>query len=261
MIIFEDVTKKYNVDGVEIPVIVNLSFSISQADFLVVRGPSGSGKTTLLRLIGGLTTPNTGIIKVVRNNLQDKTQEQLAIFRAAYIGFVFQDFHLISTLTCLENVMLPLELSGALNNEARESAITQLKKIGLEHRINHFPHQLSGGEQQRTTWARAQENNPAIIMADEPTANLDQKTRQFIINSFKELKNDPYITVVVVTNDPIIESLASCYLDFDEGIHFTRITPAPELPKEEETEEETEESELNDTIIHRSSKIYDVTED
>jgi ABC-type lipoprotein export system ATPase subunit len=235
MITFTNVSKIYKSTNIKVPIFENLNLQVETGDFLVVRGPSGSGKTTLLRLIGGLSSPDFGEIRVSRNNLGKMTHEQLALFRAAYIGFVFQDFHLINTLTCLENVMLPLELSGAFLHEAREAALVQLQKVGLEQRLNHFPFQLSGGEQQRAALARALVNNPSLLLADEPTANLDNKTRHFIILALKEVHLTYGITIVVATHDPGITELATCLLELqtaDNSYHFSRL--APPLKKDQE---------------------------
>lgn len=231
MIIFDKVTKSYLFNEVKIPILKDLSFSIKERDFLIIRGPSGSGKTTLLKIIGGLTTTDDDSNVIIsRNNLGEKTQEELALFRAAYIGFVFQDFHLIQTLTCLENVMLPLELSGAFENEAKEIALKYLEEVDLIHRKDHFPFQLSGGEQQRTAFARALVNNPSIILADEPTANLDQKTQKFIFEILRKLHTEYGITIVVATHDELIEKLGTCSLDLSEigkSIIFTRREEPP----------------------------------
>ena len=212
---FEKVVKSYSFLKNIIPVIDNLSFEIQKGDFLVITGPSGSGKTTILRIMAGLAPVTSGTVRVANNTFTEINQEELALVRSAFIGIVFQDFQLIQTLTCLENVMLPLELAGETSKTAFFEAKNQLAKVGLEHRLNHYPLQLSGGEQQRVAWARAFMNHPDILIADEPTANLDQKTQKFLFNQLTELRNNPEFTVIISTNETEIQTLASCTLSFD----------------------------------------------
>ena len=152
---FENVTKTYSFLNNTIPVIDNLSFQIKEGEFIVILGPSGSGKTTILRIMAGLSPVTSGTVMTAGNILTENSQEELALLRSAYIGVVFQDFQLIQTLTCLENVMLPMELAGETSKKAFREAKIQLDNVGLTHRLNHYPLQLSGGEQQRTAWARA----------------------------------------------------------------------------------------------------------
>ena len=223
LISLKDVSKIYRVENIDIPIFRAISLEVLEGDFAVLRGASGTGKTTLLRLIGGLTSPTSGEIRVSRNLLQDMDQEELALFRAALVGFVFQDFHLIATLSCLENVSLALELAGIPGEEARERATRELNKVGLGERLNHFPFQLSGGEQQRVAFARALVNNHSILLADEPTANLDLKTREFIISALKEIHLTFDITVVVASHDPAIMALATCYVDLDATMESGKI--------------------------------------
>ncbi len=224
---FENVTKSYSFLRNEIPVISNLSFQIKEGDFLVLTGPSGSGKTTILRIIAGLAPVSAGKVMTAGNIITENTQEELALLRSAYIGVVFQDFQLIQTLTCLENVMLPMELAGETSKKAHREAKMQLEKVGLSHRLNHYPLQLSGGEQQRTAWARAFINTPDILIADEPTANLDIATQKFLVDKLIDLRKDPTITVIISTHEPEIEELATCELKFDtetRQFNFIRIS-------------------------------------
>ena len=188
---------------------------MEKGDFLVIKGPSGSGKTTILRMMTGLSPVSSGMIKVFNQNMVGVKQEELTLVRSAYIGIVFQDFQLIQTLTCLENVMLPLELAGEQSRIAYKEAKVQLNKVGLDHRFNHYPLQLSGGEQQRVAWARAFINQPDLLVADEPTANLDQVTQIFLFDRLEELKNNPDLTVVISTHEHEIEKLATCTLTYD----------------------------------------------
>ena len=227
---FEKVTKTYSFLKNDIIVIDNLSFEIQRGDFLSITGPSGSGKTTILRIMAGLAPVTSGGVKVSTNVITENSQEELALLRSAYIGIVFQDFQLIQTLTCLENAMLPLELAGESSKKAYREAREQLVKVGLEHRLDHYPLQLSGGEQQRVAWARAFINKPDILIADEPTANLDKKTQLFIFNRLEELRQDSDITVVISTHESEIQSLSTCKLTYNEDLKkfiFTRITDVP----------------------------------
>ena len=227
---FEKVTKTYSFLKNDIIVIDNLSFEIQRGDFLSITGPSGSGKTTILRIMAGLAPVTSGVVKVSTNVITENSQEELALLRSAYIGIVFQDFQLIQTLTCLENAMLPLELAGESSKKAYREAREQLVKVGLEHRLDHYPLQLSGGEQQRVAWARAFINKPDILIADEPTANLDKKTQLFIFNRLEELRQDSDITVVISTHESEIQSLSTCKLTYNEDLKkfiFTRITDVP----------------------------------
>lgn len=235
---FENVTKTYSFLNNKIPVLDNLSFEIQKGDFLVLIGPSGSGKTTILRIMAGLSPVSSGVVKTAGSILTENTQEELALLRSAFIGVVFQDFQLIQTLTCLENVMLPMELAGESSKSAYREAKIQLEKVGLSHRLNHYPLQLSGGEQQRTAWARAFINKPDFLVADEPTANLDHATQQFLIDQLVELKNNPKITVIISTHEPEIHKLATCTLKFDvetKEFTFTRISNPPVDPDAEES--------------------------
>jgi putative ABC transport system ATP-binding protein len=216
---------------------------IKKGDFLTVVGPSGCGKTTILRLMAGLSPVSSGSILVANYKVTDLNQESLVNFRSAYIGLVFQDFQLIQTLTCLENVMLPAELAEVPSKEAYYIARNELIKVGLEKRLDHYPLQLSGGEQQRTTWARAFVNNPSIIIADEPTANLDLKTQEFINDKLTETLIDPEITTVCSTHEEYIQNMATCHLIFNEETQvfdFFRLTDPPAPIEEDEEKEEME---------------------
>ena len=224
---FENVTKSYSFLQNNLVIIDNLSFEIEKGDFLVITGPSGCGKTTLLRMMAGLAPVTAGVITLHSTDLTKSSQEDLALLRSAYVGVVFQDFQLIQTLTCLENTMLPMELAGETSKSAFREAKEQLIKVGLGHRLNHYPLQLSGGEQQRTAWARAFINKPDILIADEPTANLDQLTQRFLFERFKELTQNPEVTVIVSTHEQEIQKFATCELVFDieaKKFNFRRIS-------------------------------------
>ncbi|KAB0266447.1 ABC transporter ATP-binding protein [Microvirga brassicacearum] len=180
-------------------ILKGLTLDIAPGDAVGLVGPSGSGKSTLLMTMAGLERPDSGRIIVEGTDLAALDEDALARFRGRRIGIVFQSFHLVPTMTALENVALPLELAG--NGEAFERAEAELQAVGLGHRLHHYPAQLSGGEQQRVAIARAIVPNPAILVADEPTGNLDEATGQSIIDLLFALKRDRGATLVLVTHD------------------------------------------------------------
>lgn len=180
-------------------ILKGLTLDIAPGDAVGLVGPSGSGKSTLLMTMAGLERPDSGRIIVEGTDLAALDEDALARFRGRRIGIVFQSFHLVPTMTALENVALPLELAG--NDEAFERAEAELQAVGLGHRLHHYPAQLSGGEQQRVAIARAIVPNPAILVADEPTGNLDEATGQSIIELLFALKRDRGATLVLVTHD------------------------------------------------------------
>jgi putative ABC transport system ATP-binding protein len=192
---------------------VNLSINSGQS--IAIMGTSGSGKTTLISLLAGLDTPTTGSIVIDGKKLTDMNEDGRAALRNEMIGFVFQSFQLLPSLTALENVMLPLELAG--NNQAKAAAGALLDRVGLAHRLTHLPKQLSGGEQQRVALARAFVTKPAILFADEPTGNLDSKTGKHIIDLLFELNQENMTTLVLVTHDPALATLCQRSLHLEEG--------------------------------------------
>jgi len=199
MIRVNDLCKKVNTQEGELTILQDISFHVDKAESVAVTGESGSGKSTLLSLLAGLDQPTAGSIHIDGNKLSDLDEDGLASFRASRIGFVFQSFHLLASLTALENVMLPLDLAG--KSDAKEQATELLKRVGLLERIKHYPRQLSGGEQQRVAIARAFASKPAILFADEPTGNLDSKTGATIADLLFELNSDQSTTLVLVTHD------------------------------------------------------------
>ena len=180
-------------------VLKEVSFSLNEGSSCAIVGPSGSGKSTLLGLCAGLDYPSSGAVILNGIELGSVGEEELAQIRNQYIGFVFQTFQLIPTLTALENVMVPIELRG--ETQTKRQAITLLEKVGLENRIHHYPAQLSGGEQQRVAMARAFINKPKILFADEPTGNLDAETSEKISNLIFELNKEAGTTLVLVTHN------------------------------------------------------------
>lgn len=183
----------------KLTILHDISFSLDEGESLAVIGSSGSGKSTLLGLLAGLDTPTEGEIKLAGDSLHQMSEDDRASLRAEHVGFVFQSFQLLESLTAVENVMLPLELKGQKN--ARERAIALLVRVGLGERTHHYPKQLSGGEQQRVAIARAFASDPTILFADEPTGNLDSKTGKSIIELLFKLNSEEKTTLVLVTHE------------------------------------------------------------
>ena len=195
----KNVSKIYKSANNLLTVLDHISFSVVAGSSLSIVGPSGSGKTTLLGLSAGLDQPTSGSVELQQNHLESLTEDQLAAVRNRYVGFIFQNFQLMPTLTAIENVMVPLELRGEKKVHAR--AMEFLDKVGLAARSHHYPAQLSGGEQQRVSIARAFSNRPAILFADEPTGNLDSETSAKIVDLIFELNQEAGTTLVLVTHD------------------------------------------------------------
>lgn len=195
----KNLEKTYSSGSKKITVLQDISFSIDEGATFSIVGPSGSGKTTLLGLCAGLDHPDTGTIELCGTVLNTLNEDNRALLRNQKVGFVFQDFQLLPTLTALENVAVPLELQGAKN--AIEISKELLEKVGLAHRLHHYPSQLSGGEQQRVAVARAFSNKPAILFADEPTGNLDAATGIKVIELLFNLNQELGTTLVIVTHD------------------------------------------------------------
>lgn len=208
--------KNYRIGDFEVEVLKKLDLEVLEEEFILIYGPSGAGKTTLLNLIGSLDKPTDGKIIVFGHNLADFDEDFLATFRSANIGFVFQSYNLISTLTALENVAFPIELAGWPEERVKNRSEKLLKLVGLPHRAQHFPSQLSGGEQQRIAFARALANDPPLILVDEPTGNLDLETGLEIVRMLDELKAKGK-TIVVVTHDERIMQLADRVLYLRDG--------------------------------------------
>ncbi len=204
MIIVNDLGKQVNTQEGELKILQDISFKIDAGHSVAITGESGSGKSTLLSLLAGLDQPSSGEITIDHQILSELDEDGLAAFRAKRVGFVFQSFHLLASLTALENVMLPMDLAGV--EDAENQAQNLLEKVGLKDRVKHYPRQLSGGEQQRVAIARAFASNPAILFADEPTGNLDSKTGNTIAELLFGLNKERGTTLVLVTHD---EKLAS----------------------------------------------------
>ncbi|SDM58447.1 ABC transporter ATP-binding protein [Kriegella aquimaris] len=191
--------KIYTSGSKKLTVLDDISFDITEGDTFAIVGPSGSGKTTLLGLCAGLDRPDSGSIELCGVSLTSLSEDERAVLRNQKVGFIFQDFQLLPTLTALENVSVPMELQGSKN--ASKIAIELLDKVGLADRRHHYPSQLSGGEQQRVALARAFSNTPAILFADEPTGNLDEETGEKVVQLLFDLNKDAGTTLVIVTHD------------------------------------------------------------
>ncbi len=196
-----DVEKTYTMGSVDVNALRGVSFTIASGEYLAIMGPSGSGKSTLMNLLGCLDKPSAGIYLLDGEDVSQLSDNRLAALRNRRIGFVFQQFNLLPRANALQNVELPLQYAGI--HDRREKALTALEKVGLADRAHHRPRELSGGEQQRVAIARAIVNEPAIILADEPTGNLDSRTGRDILNVFDDL-NQIGITLITVTHDPDI---------------------------------------------------------
>ena len=214
----KNVKKTYRMGKVTVPALRGVSFDAEEGEFLTIFGPSGSGKSTLLHLMGGLDRPDEGEIFVDGSNILKLSDDSLAKLRLTRIGFVFQFFNLLPRLTALGNVELPLVLADVSEKEASEKAKEMLRFVGLETRINHKPSELSGGEQQRVAIARALVNNPKIVLADEPTGNLDTKIGGEIVQLMKELNKEKEQTFVVITHDVTIAENADRIIYLKDGL-------------------------------------------
>ncbi len=211
------VSKSYRRDSIEIPVLQDISMDIAAAEFLALMGPSGSGKTTLLNLIAGIDKPDAGSIVVDGTDVGALGESQLAGWRANHVGFVFQFYNLLPVLTAFENVELPLLLAPLSKKERREHVETALRVVGLGDRMDHYPKQLSGGQEQRVAIARAIVTDPTIIVADEPTGDLDRKSAAEIMNLLAQLNEEFKKTIVMVTHDPRAAERAHVQRHLDKG--------------------------------------------
>jgi putative ABC transport system ATP-binding protein len=216
MVYTEALEKAYQLGSEKIKVLKDVTLSIPKAKFIALCGPSGSGKTTLLNIIGGIDRPTSGKIFVAGQDLTLKDEDFLSDFRCNNVGYIFQAYNLVSTLTMAENVAFPMEWIRKPEQEIEKRVTELLETVGLQHRANHFPSQLSGGEQQRVAFARALANDPELILADEPTGNLDAKNAQKIIQVLQILKQQGK-TIIVSTHDTKIVELADQVLRLDDG--------------------------------------------
>jgi len=211
-----NLNKTYNKGGAEIKALIDINLGIKREEFVAIMGPSGSGKTTLLNMIGLLDTPDSGKYLLDNREITNKTgQDTLASLRRDKIGFVFQSYNLLPKATALDNVIMPAIYSGL--SDRTKIAKDLLKQVGLEKRINHLPNQLSGGEKQRVAIARALINSPQILLADEPTGNLDTKSGQEIMKIFTDLNKNKGLTIVMITHEPDIAKYAQRTIRMKDG--------------------------------------------
>jgi len=213
-----EVKKSYRMGKVLVPALCGVSFDVREGEFLTIFGPSGSGKSTLLHLMGCLDRPDEGDILIDGSDILKLNDNKLAELRLTKMGFVFQFFNLLPRLTALKNVELPLTVAGVPEKEALSRTEEMLRFVGLEARMNHKPYELSGGEQQRVAIARALINNPKIVLADEPTGNLDTKTGWEIVQLMRKLNEERKQTFVIVTHDPHIAETADRIIHLRDGL-------------------------------------------
>src|SRR6059058_3869196 len=212
-----DLTKEFVRGQVTVSALQNVDLAIGRGEFVALMGPSGSGKSTLLHLIAGMDKPTRGRLTVLNEEPANMTERSLARWRNHHIGFVFQSFNLIPVLTAQENVELPLKLTSLNRARRREMSGTALKLVGLDDRVDHFPRQLSGGQEQRVAIARAIVTDPDIILADEPTGNLDAASARDVLSLLQKLNKDFSKTIVMVTHDPHSAAAASRLIHLDKG--------------------------------------------
>ncbi len=216
-IVLRNVDKEYRRDEFVIPVLVGLDLMVAEGEFLALMGPSGSGKTTLLNLIAGLDRATRGEVIVHGQNLGDLSESQVTRWRANNVGFIFQTYNLIPVLTAFENVELPLLLTPLSRRKRRENVTTALSIVGLTGREHHYPRQLSGGQEQRVCIARAIVTDPYLLVADEPTGDLDRTTGGEILHLLEQLNREFQKTIVMVTHDPLAAERATLTLHLDKG--------------------------------------------
>ena len=218
MVDVKDVTKIYILGAEELKVLDSLSLEVPEGEFVALMGPSGSGKTTLLNLIAGIDQPTSGGVFVGGKNIAVLSEGELAKWRSVSVGFIFQFYNLIPVLSAVENVELPLLLTNLGKKERRERALTALKVVGLADRSTHYPRQLSGGQEQRVAIARAIVTDPQVLVADEPTGDLDAKSAEEILQLMETLNRDFKKTIVMVTHDPRAAERAHVQRHLEKGV-------------------------------------------
>ncbi|KKR06010.1 MAG: ABC transporter-like protein [candidate division WS6 bacterium GW2011_GWF2_39_15] len=212
-----NLTKRYKDAGAEVTALDNVSFKLPKGFDLAILGPSGSGKTTLLQLVGGLDKMTEGDVIINGQSLKKMSDKEVSEFRNKTMGFIFQMIYLQDYFTAKENIMLPMMVAGIRRKEAMEKADSLLEKVGLLHRANHLPRQLSGGEQQRVAVARALANDPQIIFADEPTGKLDKKNSEMVIETLESLSKENGMSVIIITHDENIAKRFSRIIKLENG--------------------------------------------
>jgi len=212
-----EVARTYELDGVSVPALKKVSLTIDDNDYVAIIGPSGSGKSTLMHLLGALDRPTSGKLLINGKDIAMLSAPEMAHLRNETIGFVFQAFHLLPRTSALDNVALPLVYRGLGARERRRRALSTLERVGLGHRVNHRPNQLSGGEQQRVAIARALVTEPTVLLADEPTGNLDSATGQAVLELLEQLNSESGVALVMVTHDRDIASRARRQITMRDG--------------------------------------------
>ena len=218
IVVVEDVCKEFHRDAITIPVLMGINLQLNRGDYLALMGPSGSGKSTLLNLVAGLDRPTSGTVSVCGEHLERSSESQLARWRARHIGFIFQLYNLIPVLTAYENVELPLTLTSLSRRERREHVDAALEVVGLSDRADHYPRQLSGGQEQRVAIARAIAADPTLLVADEPTGDLDAKSATEILDLMERLNREFQKTIIMVTHDPEAADRAKQVLHLHKGV-------------------------------------------
>jgi putative ABC transport system ATP-binding protein len=216
VLVVDHICKAYQLEDTLVEVLKDINFTVLKGQFVAIYGPSGAGKTTLLNLVSGIDKPTTGKIAVFDLDLAEQNEDVLADYRCNQVGFVFQSYNLISTLTVAENIAFPMEWKRTQPAEIGKKVAQLIQTLGLEHRANHFPAQLSGGEQQRVAFARALANDPPLLLADEPTGNLDTKNGHRIIQILQTLKSEGK-TIIISTHDSEIMPLADLKFYIEDG--------------------------------------------
>ena len=218
VIVLEDIVKQFVMGDTILQALDHVNFSVEEGDFIAIMGPSGSGKSTMMNILGCLDRPTSGKYYLDGKEVAGLSDDELAHTRNAKIGFVFQNFNLLSKITAQQNVALPLVYAGVPEDERMERAKIALQKVGLGDRMDHKPNEMSGGQRQRVAIARALINNPAIVMADEPTGNLDTKTKADIHQLFFDLRDKYGQTIVIVTHDPSLAQMCDRTLYMRDGL-------------------------------------------
>ncbi|WP_433790207.1 ABC transporter ATP-binding protein [Actinoplanes sp. CA-252034] len=216
-IVADDVSRTYELDGVSVAALRGVSLTVDPGDYVAIVGTSGSGKSTLMHLLGGLDRPTGGTLLIGGRDVSTLSPDEMAELRNTTIGFVFQSFHLLARTTAQDNVGLPLVYRGAGRRERRERAAAMLERVGLAHRVTHRPNQMSGGEQQRVAIARALVTGPSVLLADEPTGNLDSATGQSVLALLESLVDDG-VAVVLVTHDRDVAARARRQIVMKDGL-------------------------------------------
>ncbi len=212
-----DLSRTYSLDGVSVEALCGVTVDIAPADYVSIVGRSGSGKSTLMHLLGGLDRPTSGRLLIGGRDVAGMSAPEMARLRNTTIGFVFQSFHLLARTTAVENVALPLVYRGVRALQRRRRAAAMLERVGLSHRLDHRPNQLSGGEQQRVAIARALVTDPAVLLADEPTGNLDSASGQAVLALLEEFNAEHGVALVVVTHDPDVAHRARREITMSDG--------------------------------------------